>query len=144
MSDSSTSEIEIFNIKPSLKAHWAGLLLGIITTLFGVGLLILLFIWLSVRAVSYRMTNERIFLKHGIFSKRVQETELFRIKDVSFSQGIIQRLLGVGNITIISSDQSTPDWTISGVNNPEQLKEMIRTAFRNSRKQEGVRMTEMN
>lgn len=143
MSNIANEEVEIFNIKPSLKDQWVMLLLGVVTIpLFGMGLLLILMIWLTVRSTSYRMTSERIFLKSGFISKKVQETELYRIKDVSFSQGIFQRIFGIGHVSIVSSDASTPVWTLKSIHGPEQVKETIRAAFRQARKSEGVRVAE--
>ena len=143
MSEIAAQEVEIFNLKPSLKDHWLMLLIGILLVpFFGIGLIVIAMVWLTVRSTSYRMTSERIFLRSGFISKKIQETELYRIKDVAFSQGIIQRIFGIGNISIISSDAETPSWAMRSVPNPEQIKETIRTAFRQARKLEGVRVTE--
>jgi uncharacterized membrane protein YdbT with pleckstrin-like domain len=119
------------------------MLLGIITIpIFGLGLLLILMTWLSVKSASYRMTNERLFLKTGIVARRVQEAELYRIKDVAFSQGIVQRLLGVGHVTVVSSDATTPVLTLKSIRNPEQIKETIRSTFRAARRSEGVKVAE--
>jgi uncharacterized membrane protein YdbT with pleckstrin-like domain len=136
-------EVDIFTTKPSLKDSWGKMLLGIILIpLFGLGLIYLAWVWLDVKNSSYRLTTQRLFLKTGFISKKVQETELYRIQDVSFKQGIIQRVLGVGDITIFSNDPSTPEWKMTSVKNPEQLKETIRKAYRVARKVEGVRSAE--
>jgi len=51
-------------------------------------------------------------------------------------QGVFQRMLGVGNITVLSTDDSTPTVHVNGVSNPEKVKEAIRNYYREARKTE--------
>ena len=74
----------------------------------------------------------------GIFCS----AELFRIKDVKMQQNVIQRLWGIGDITVISSDETSPILEINGVRDPENVKETLRAAYREARKSEGVNNAE--
>jgi uncharacterized membrane protein YdbT with pleckstrin-like domain len=136
-------ESEILTATPSLKDSWGKMFFGfILIPVFGIGLLYILLVWLGVKNSSYRLTTERLFCKTGFISKKVHETELYRIQDVSFKQGVIQRILGVGDIEILSTDPSTPEWRMHSVRNPEQLKETIRAAYRKARRIEGISSSE--
>jgi uncharacterized membrane protein YdbT with pleckstrin-like domain len=92
--------------------------------------------------VQYRLTNQRLFVLTGLFSKETQEIELFRIKDVTVQQSLIERVLGYGRITVTSSDDTTPHLTISGIANPIGIKELIRENYKDARKALGLRATE--
>jgi uncharacterized membrane protein YdbT with pleckstrin-like domain len=49
------------------------------------------------------VTNKRIIVKTGIFSRRTLEMNLNKIESVNVDQGIMGRMLGYGTITIIGT-----------------------------------------
>lgn len=136
-------EKELMQFRPSkaseMKLYFLAVLFIII---FPVSVIMLLVAWVRIASTQYRITNQRLFKRTGLIAKHEEEIELFRIRDVKLKQGIVQRLLGIGDITVISSDETSPTILIKGVRNPENIKETLRTAYRESRKAEGVRNAE--
>jgi len=58
------------------------------------------------------VTNKRIIVKTGIFSRRTLEMNLNKIESVNVDQSIVGRLFGYGTITIIGTGgtrESFPD-----------------------------------
>lgn len=53
---------------------------------------------------TYTVTNRRLITRHGIISRTGRDIPLFRINDVSYEKGLMDRLLGCG--TLIISDAS--------------------------------------
>ena len=129
-------ETTIMEFGPSAKGFIGKIILGIILSPVIIGLFMLLGVYVTVKSTRYKLTNQRFFVQTGLISKRVEELELFRIKDVSMKQGIIQRLMGVGNVTVLSTDDSTPVVHVLGVSKPEKIKEEIRSQYRASRRSE--------
>ena len=80
-----------------------------------------------LRSTLYTITNQRVMIERGLLTKSLSEIDLRYIDDTQFSQGIIDRMLGVGNVTIISSDKATPVYVLAGVRDPRNLREMIRS-----------------
>lgn len=72
----------------------------------------------------------------------MNELELYRVEDVQVDQGVLQRLLGYGTITVLAADDTTPQLHLIGISRPIEVKEKIRTQYRAARKREGVRPTE--
>jgi hypothetical protein len=72
----------------------------------------------------------------------VDELELYRVKDVVVNQGIWQRLLNYGTITVLTDDDTTPETDLVRISRPTEVKEMIRTQYRAARHREGVQPTE--
>ena len=142
LSDDDELETDVFDIKPSAKAFLGEAIWGVVLIPFIIGLILLLHVWLKTKSLSYRLTTQRLFVRKGLISKRVEEIELFRVKDVTVNQGIIQRMLGFGTIIVLSSDDSTPKVVLMGVPKPNDVKEEIRTHYRAARKREKVRATE--
>ena len=54
------------------------------------------------RTTSYELTNRRLRLRAGIISRRGRDFPLMRISDVSFAQGLLDRLLGCGRLIVES------------------------------------------
>lgn len=157
-------ETEIFNLSPVARAFPGPVLTGIIflglsltlgfltkdfiwakeaaLTSLVVGIFVLLFVWIRVKSSSYRLTTQRLFVHRGWLAKHVDELELYRVKDVVVDQGVFQRLLGYGTITVVADDDTTPRLELTGVGTPAKIKELIRTHYRAARQREGVRPTE--
>jgi membrane protein YdbS with pleckstrin-like domain len=82
----------------------------------------------------YRLTNYRLFKVTGILSRDYNEIELVRVDDVSVRQNLIQRIFNVGVITVISPhDQTEPRLELFGIENPIEVKELIRSNVRRRR-----------
>jgi membrane protein YdbS with pleckstrin-like domain len=56
--------------------------------------------------VGYRLTTFRLFHESGLLQRARDRIEVIDIDDVTLSQGPIDRLLNVGTIHIIASDES--------------------------------------
>lgn len=81
---------------------------------------------LVCRSQRYTLSNQRLRLESGIIAKQVEELELYRVIDTAADQGVIQRLLGVGTVVVVSSDQRSPQFVMPWVHNPRALREQIR------------------
>ncbi len=82
----------------------------------------------------YRLTTHRLFKETGIISRHLNELELLRVDDVAVRQNLIQRIFNVGVITVIApTDQTEPRLELVGIENPIEVKEMIRTQVRKRR-----------
>jgi membrane protein YdbS with pleckstrin-like domain len=102
---------------------------GWLTTLAVVLLLAIQVIVALVRIKStlYTITNQRVIIETGIVSKSVEDIDLRTIDDTSFQQRVLDRLLGIGNVTIVSSDKMAPTYVLHGVPDPRGLRETIRS-----------------
>jgi len=58
--------------------------------------------------VHYELTSQRFIHQTGILTRDTDRIEVIDIDDVSFTQGPVQRVFGVGRITVTSSDRSHP------------------------------------
>lgn len=135
-------ERPIFELKPAYRARLGLLVWGVLLLPVGIGLLLLLRAWYLVAATRYRLTTQRLFVQTGLVAKNLEEVELFRVKDVTLDQGFVQRLLGVGTVVVLSTDDTAPRLELKGLLRPAETKEALRNAFRTARQREGVRMAE--
>ena len=67
--------------------------------------------------VRYRLTTIRFVHERGILRRVTDRIETIDMTDITFEQGLIERLVGVGTIRILSSDRSDPDLVMPGIDN---------------------------
>ncbi len=70
-------------------------------------LIVLAFVLVPIwrwRTTLYVITNRRLITRHGIISKAGRDIPLYRIADVAYDKGVLDRMLGCG--TLIVSDAS--------------------------------------
>ncbi len=84
--------------------HW------VLQVLAGV-LIIAALIWWGVRYMAWRTTNfvvttDRLIYRNGVLSKSGIEIPLDRVNNVLFSQTLVERLLGAGDLIIESAGES--------------------------------------
>ena len=97
---------------------------------------------MRIRSTLYTVTNQRIIVENGIISKALSEIDLRTIDDTQFFQSVSARMLGIGDIMIISSDKSQPAFMLHNIENPRALRETIRShAYAVSQRQLFTRAT---
>jgi len=99
--------------------------------------------WLETRCFVYRITTERLVIRRGVFSKRTDELELYRVKDTALVEPFWLRLVSLGHIDLTTSDRTTPFVRIAAVPNASQLREEVRRAVERRRVERGVRETDV-
>jgi uncharacterized membrane protein YdbT with pleckstrin-like domain len=93
---------------------------------------------LIVKSVRYRITNYRIDFERGIFGKKIDTLELWHVEDIRFDQSFLDRLLGVGNLLVVSSDETTPQLRMHGLPNPRPLFDTLKQRVIAVKRQRGV------
>lgn len=73
----------------------------------------------------YLLSEDRLFLSVGLMNIRDSEVLLYRVRDIDTNRSLWQRLFGVGTITVMSSDKSTPVLVLQNVKDPVFVKELI-------------------
>ena len=73
----------------------------------------------------YKLTEEKLLIETGFFSKKEEEIRLYRIMDLTLRRTFGQRLIGVGTIHCCTADKSTPEFDILSVKKPKDVKNLI-------------------
>ena len=76
---------------------------------------------------TYRLTEDRLFVKSGFLNLREDEVRLYRIKDLVLRRSLLQRMFGLGTIQIISSDSSLSNFELSNIKRSGDVKEQLST-----------------
>jgi len=103
-----------------------------------IGLGLVLVPHLLIRARRYRITNYRIDIERGLLGKTIDTLELWHVEDIRFRQSLGDRIFNVGDITVISHDDTTPELLLAGVPNPRPLFETLKQRVIAVKRQRGV------
>lgn len=133
----------------ALTAISIGLLIGafmIPQLSFSIALAIIVILWLLVGAnyarmrlgFHYELTSQRFIHKTGLLTRRTDRIEVIDIDDVSYEQGPVQRLFGVGNINITSSDRSDPELRLVGIDKVSEVSGLIDDVRRTERRRRSL------
>ena len=118
------------------NTFWAACIVGVVAL---VALAQSAWAYFHLRMIEYVITTQRVRVISGLFSKEVQEIELFRVKDTSARQAFFQRLFGLGTITVLSGDEKLPRLVLDGVPNAIEMRERLRQEVLTLRQRFGVR-----
>lgn len=90
------------------------------------------------RAVRYRLTAQRLEVERGVLGRRYESIDLWRVRDVVLEQTLLERMRGVGRITVLSTDQVDPELQIGPVASAKALYDRLRDAVAAARKEARV------
>jgi membrane protein YdbS with pleckstrin-like domain len=119
--------------KDHLMPVWWGTLACIV-----VGVLIMTIPWFLTKFVHYRISNYRIDFEHGLLSKDIDTLELWHVEDIHFHQSLLDRMLGVGTITVISHDDTTPRLLLKSLPKARPLFDTLKQRVIAVKRQRGV------
>lgn len=101
------------------------------------------FLGMPLSFTRYAISEDRLFLSIGFWSIRDEEVLLYRVRDISSSRSMWQRLFGVGTVTVTSSDKTTPTIVMKNIKNPMEVKELLHTQVEEMKLRRRVRVGEI-
>ena len=81
--------------------------------------------WLKCKGTTLTVTNKRTSLRRGILSKSINEVWHSDVRNVLLKQSFFQRIFGVGMIGVSSAGQSGMEISVSGIPDPDRVKQLI-------------------
>ena len=93
---------------------------------------------LPISFTKYKLTEEKLIIDTGFFSRNQEEVRLYRITDFSVKQNLFQRIFGVGNIHISSSDNTQGEFIIYEVKKPYDVKDILSDMVEKVREKKGI------
>jgi membrane protein YdbS with pleckstrin-like domain len=130
----------IFEGTPSWKAWFWRYVLAFATV---VGILLAVpFLQLARKSTKYRITDRNIDCESGVFSKRIETLQLWRVRDLDFRQTFWDRLLGVARIHVFTTDVTDKELILVGLPASREIFDRLKDAAELARQQRVVGMVE--
>ena len=98
-----------------------------------------LIVYLKTRFTIYELTDQIYREKTGILSQKIEELELYRVRDYSVDKPFLMRLFGLGNLTLITSDKTNPRVYMRAIRNVENVRDIFRKHVEQARKATGTK-----
>lgn len=89
--------------------------------------------------VRYELTTQRLRIYRGLIGRDIEEIDLIRVRDTKVKQHAGERAIGVGDITVISTDQSNPEIVLENVDKPLEVREILRKTYLAEQERRGLR-----
>ncbi len=89
-------------------------------------------------SVSYQLTSQRFIHQVGILTRKTDRIEVIDLDDVSFTQGPIERILGVGTIVLTGSDRTHPTLSMIGIADVKEVAGLIDDVRRQERRRRSL------
>jgi uncharacterized membrane protein YdbT with pleckstrin-like domain len=84
-------------------------------------------------STSYTITSERLHIRRGLLSRKVQQTNLERVQNVNTSQSFFERILQVGTVDFDTAGTDDSEFSFAGVADPEEVVAAVDGAQRAAR-----------
>ena len=81
-------------------------------------------------ATDYMVTNQRLYIRRGILSKRVQQTRIDRVQNVNTEQRFRDRLLRVGTVDFDTAGSDDAEFRFVGISDPARVVQAVDQAQR--------------
>jgi uncharacterized membrane protein YdbT with pleckstrin-like domain len=91
-----------------------------------------------VLGMHYELTTQRFIHQVGVLVRQTDRIEVIDIDDVSYTQGVIQRILGVGTIRITGSDRTHPELVMYGIDKVPEVASLIDDVRREERRRRSL------
>jgi hypothetical protein len=89
------------------------------------------------------LTTQRFIHESGILRRVNNRIEVLDIDDITFEQGLFERLTGVGTIRIMSHDRSDPDLVLRGIQNVPAVAKLMDDARLAERRRRGLHVEQI-
>ena len=111
---------------------------GIAAAVSSLPLPVLLYRFIYLRRTRYHIGPEQFISEHGVFIRKVDYIELYRIVDFQEHQSLLQQLCGLKTVRILSMDRNTPRLDLTGVRRGNDIVPLIRERVEYNKRKKGI------
>lgn len=105
------------------------------------GAIVLVYLLLRIatfKSISYEVTVDRIEWARGIFSRKIDNLDMYRIVDLKLHRSIPDCILGIGTVVLETKDKSDPQFEFTKVRSPRYLYDAVKKASLEADRKQGV------
>lgn len=80
---------------------------------------------MPISFTKYGITEDRFFKETGFLNTNEDQTQLYKITDITLKRSFFQKMFGLGTIELVTSDPSNTYIMIESVPNPRNVSELL-------------------
>lgn len=127
---------------PSQWSNFRFFVLSILFCWLIIPVILMIHRWLVTRSMRMTLTTERLRMEWGVVSRRLEEVELYRVRDSAVTQTPIERMVNLGTIWIATTDHATPVLHLRAIAQPREIRERLRQCVENVKQAKRIRQME--
>jgi uncharacterized membrane protein YdbT with pleckstrin-like domain len=104
---------------------WLGLVVGVALVA-----LLLVFGFVKRMSTTYMVSTQRLYIRRGLLSKRMQQTRIDRVQNVNTDQSLRERMLRVGTVDFDTAGTDDSEFRFVGIANPGEVVNAVDRAQR--------------
>jgi hypothetical protein len=107
----------------------------------GIGVLTLLMLILraaQLKSIYYEVSPDRIEYGRGIFSRQIDNLDMFRVVDMKLHRSLLDCITGVGSVILVTKDDTDPVFEFEKVADPKELYDVLKKASLDADRKQGV------
>lgn len=81
-------------------------------------------------STTYLVTSQRLYIRRGLLSKRVQQTRIDRVQNVNTGQSLRERMLRVGTVDFDTAGTDDSEFRFVGIASPDEVVTAVDRAQR--------------
>lgn len=116
----------IFAITSISSAAETGARIAGFIVFFLPGFFVIIYAILDQKTRTYTHTSRKVMAEVGIISRKNHEVAMRDIRSIHMSQGIVERLFGLGTVQIASAGTGGIEVEFRGIQNPAKVRDQIR------------------
>ena len=92
--------------------------------------LVLVFGLFKRMSTTYMVSTQRLYIRRGLLSKRMQQTRIDRVQNVNTDQSLRDRMLRVGTVDFDTAGSDDSEFRFVGIANPTEVVAAVDRAQR--------------
>jgi membrane protein YdbS with pleckstrin-like domain len=93
-----------------------------------IALLLLVLRILKLKTTYYEVCPDRIEWSRGIFDRKVDNLDMFRVIDLKLRRSLLDCVFGIGTVELITTDKTDPQFTFEKMRDSRTLYDVIKKA----------------
>ena len=112
-------------------AGYVGMAIGALT------LLMVVLRTAQLKSIYYEVSPDRIEYGRGIFSRQIDNLDMFRVVDLKLHRSLLDCITGVGSVTLVTKDDTDPVFEFEKVTEPKDLYDVLKKASLDADRKQG-------
>lgn len=98
--------------------------------------------WIRTKTTRYHLTTERLQMMQGVFSRKSEDLELYRVKDYHIYEPFTMRMFGLADVILNTMDEQNNTIYLKAIPDGKGLRDTIRKHVEICRDRKRVRVSE--
>ena len=128
-------------LRPSQWINLGYIIFGVVASPITMGVTLIIPLWKMIETycTKYEFYEDKIIYRRGVFTVTTDEILLYRVKSINLHEPFLYRLVGISNLSIITSDRYIGEITLNAIPVGTEFKNVLREMVEENRNIKGTK-----